>query len=61
MKHLPIAMAVLLLAGCASLEGKTDNRVACTVAKDKLLLVAEFGRIGFSLAGTEADRAVICK
>lgn len=65
MKRTAYTLALLLVAsgmtGCGTLDGKLENRVACTVAKDKLYAVSEFGPIGITSKVAEADRAVICK
>lgn len=61
MKRSLILLAVLALAGCGTLDGKMDNRVACTAAKDKAFVVSEFGPVGITGKLHDADRAVICK
>jgi hypothetical protein len=63
MKRSLITLAVLaMLTGCGTFNGLTfENRVACTVARDKAFLVSEWGgRIGITGEIAEADRAVIC-
>lgn len=60
-----IAAAVVLLTACSTIEGATgmtfDNRVACTVAGDKAVVVSEYGgRIGISSTISEVDRPFIC-
>lgn len=47
--------------GCASLEGKLDNRVVCTVAGDKAYALSEYGPISVGSRVADEDRAVICK
>ena len=59
--RLAILFLALTLAGCATLEGKLDNRVVCTAAKDKAYVVSEWGPVGISAHVHDADRAVICK
>ncbi len=54
-------IAALALAGCGTLDGKIDNRVACTAGKDKAFVVSEWGPIGITGKLAEADRAAICK
>ena len=63
MKRSLIALIALALAGCGTFNGLTfENRVACTVGKDKAYTVSEWGgRIGISSEIADADRAVICK
>lgn len=67
MKPTAYTLALLLAAsgvtGCATLglDGKIDNRVTCTVAKDKAFVVSEWGPVGISSTIADADRAVICK
>lgn len=61
MRKTLVALAVLILTGCAALDGKLDNRVACTAAKDKAFVVSEWGPIGITGKLHDADRAVVCK
>lgn len=63
MKTVILATLVVLLSGCATfgLDGKLDNRVVCTVAKDKAFVVSEYGPVGISSTIADQDRAVICK
>lgn len=56
-----ILLAALTLTACGTLEGKLDNRVACTAAKDKAFVVSEWGPVGITGKLHDADRAVICK
>jgi hypothetical protein len=57
-----LALLVPLLSGClATLDGTMENRLACTVAGDKLFVVSEYGPIGISNKIADADRAVVCK
>jgi hypothetical protein len=58
MKYILVLVAVLL-SGCSATL--LDNRVACTVAKDKLFMVSEWGPVGIAATIAEADRAAICK
>lgn len=56
-----ILLAALALSGCATLENlPLDNRVVCTVARDKAFVVSEWGPVGISSKIADADRAVIC-
>lgn len=64
MKALCTAAVILLaggLTGCASLEGKLENRLACAVAGDRLFAVSEYGPVGITSRISEADRQVVCK
>ena len=54
------AMA-LAASGCASLEGKLDNRVVCTLAGDKAYALSEYGPISVGSRVADEDRQVICK
>jgi hypothetical protein len=56
-----LLLAALALSGCASLDGKLSNRVACTVAKDRAFVVSEYGPVGISAVIDPKDAAVICK
>lgn len=60
MKHALIILAALL-SGCASLDGKLENRLACTVSKDRAYVVSEYGPIGITGKIAEQDRAAICR
>lgn len=58
MKRLLIAaVAALCLNGCIVL----DNRVTCTVAKDKSFVVSQYGAFGLASQIADADTRVICK
>lgn len=59
--RIPLILLSLTLTGCATLEGRLDNRVVCTVAKDKAFVVSEYGPVGIAATIAEKDRAVICK
>lgn len=63
MKHLAIiALAAPMLTGClATLDGKMDNRIACTAAGDKLYAISEYGPLGITSRISDADRKVVCK
>ena len=52
-----------LLAGCGTFDGLTfENHIACTVNKDKAVVVSEYGGwLGISSTIAESDREVICK
>ena len=58
MKHSIVILAALL-AGCSTV-GQFENRVVCTMAKDKAFLVSEYGPVGISAVVADADRVVIC-
>jgi hypothetical protein len=62
MKVFVIAILAALLTGCASqqVHFNLDNRVVCTVARDKAYVVSDSTPAGISLVIAEADRAVIC-
>ena len=61
MKRIALTLCALALAGCATIDGKLDNRVVCTAAKDRAFVVSEWGPVGISARIHDADRAVICK
>lgn len=61
MKRIASILVLLALAGCAGLDGKLENRVACTVAGDKLYAISEYGPVGISATMSDKDRAVICR
>jgi hypothetical protein len=59
MKRVLVFFVLATLAGCSTVN--LDNRVTCTVAKDKAFFVSEWGPLGVSATISEADRAAICK
>lgn len=61
MKIFLILAVVILLAGCGTLVGKLDNRVTCTVGKDKAYVISEYGPVGLSSRISDLDRPTICK
>ena len=63
MKRIASILVLLALTGCATFDGMSfENRLACSVAKDKLYGVSEWGgRIGIASTFSEADRAAVCK
>lgn len=50
MKTLATLCLAALLAGCATFDIPLDNRVTCTVAKDKAFVVSQWGAGGDRLA-----------
>ncbi len=64
MKNIPaLTLLATLLSGCVTipgLEGKLDNRVACTAARDKAFVVSEYGPVGVASTIAKADADVIC-
>lgn len=58
---LALLLAASSVAGCGSINVNLENRVACTVAKDKAFVVSQWGAVGISSNIAEPDRAVICK
>lgn len=61
MKRLTLALAILALTGCGTLDSFTlENRIACAVGGDKVFLVSEYGGwIGVSSVVSEKDAAKI--
>lgn len=59
MKFILAIIFVASLSGCATTI--FDNRIACTLAKDKAFFVSEYGQIGIASTIADTDRAVICK
>lgn len=60
-----LIMLVVMLAGCSTIEGATgltfDNRIACTIAGDKAVVVSEYGgRMGVSSTVSDLDSKFIC-
>lgn len=61
MKKLILTITVML-AGCnATLSGNLENRLACTVAGDKLFVVSEYGPVGVASQIADKDREKVCK
>lgn len=60
MKLFFATFTIALLSGCATFEGQLENRVTCTVAKDKALYVSMYGPIGIASKVAEQDAAVLC-
>lgn len=56
-----IVATLMLLAGCGTLDGKLDNRLACTVAGDKLYALSEYGPISVGSRISDVDRRVVCR
>lgn len=52
-----LLLTSLALSGCITL----DNRVACSVARDKAFYVSEYGQIGVASEIDNRDTAVLCK
>jgi len=62
MKLLILLLASLSLVGCATSRPTfLENRVVCTVAKDKAFVVSQWGPVGVTATLSEKDQAVICK
>ena len=57
MKHLAIVIAAVLLTGCGSL--KLSNRLAPTIACDKVLIVSWWQVFGIATEADERDAAVL--
>lgn len=50
-----------MAAGCATLDGKLDNRVVCTAAGDKAYALSEYGPVSLGARISDLDRKVICR
>lgn len=61
MKTIAIIAFALALAGCATFDVQLDNRVTCTVAKDKAFVVSQWGPVGVGSQVAAADAQVMCK
>jgi hypothetical protein len=55
-----MAMSVLL-AGCSTLQRQFENRILCTMAKDRAMVASMWGPIGIASNVRDADAAVMCK
>jgi hypothetical protein len=60
MKTLASFIIVLTLTGCASLERQFENRILCTMAKDRAMVASMWGPIGIASNVRDADAAVMC-
>jgi hypothetical protein len=56
-----ILVVVLPMTGCASLERQFENRILCTMAKDRAMVASMWGPIGIASNVRDADAAVMCK
>jgi hypothetical protein len=50
-----------VLSGCATRPAFLENRVVCTVAKDKAFGVSQWGPLGITAEVSPKDAAVICR
>ena len=60
MKYFLSLMTAILLTGC-SLTSELENRIACTVAKDELFVISQYGPVGIASKIAKQDREVVCK
>lgn len=60
-KLISVVLMTLVLSGCAFDGQLLDNRVVCTLAKDKAFVVSEYGPVGISSKISDKDKDVICK
>ena len=62
MKTSLIVIMAALITGCGTFDGLTfENRIACTVAGDKAVIVSEYGGwVGISSTISEKDLPHIC-
>lgn len=59
---LTLIICAALLTGCAGFDpSKFENRLACTVSKDRAYVVSEYGPVGITGRLADQDRAAICK
>ena len=56
-----ILAVVLPLTGCASIERQFENRILCTVAKDRAMVASMWGPLGIASNVRDADAAVVCR
>lgn len=56
-------LMTLGLSGCGNLTQPSflENRLMCTLSKDKAAVVSQWGPIGIASEIRKADTAVICK
>jgi hypothetical protein len=59
MKALLIAAAALALAGCSSLKGHFENRVAVTADLKEVVFVSKYGPVGISADVKQSDADAI--
>ena len=55
------AIAAALLTGCATPIGTFDNRLTCSLARDKAYVASLYGPVGITAEIAKADAAVVCK
>lgn len=57
-----LVFAAASLSGClATFDGQMDNNLACTVAKDKLFVVSEWGPVSIGTKIRKADTVAVCE
>jgi len=52
-------LLAVFLYGCSS-TGQFQNRLVCTVAGDKALVVSQYGQLGMSTELATTDSAIVC-
>lgn len=60
MRIILVALAALLLSGCASLETALENRVLCSLDRQQMAFISWYGPLGVGAKVAPAD-AVLCK
>ena len=58
---LALACLGVLLSGCATPIGTFDNRLTCSLARDKAYVASLYGPVGITAEIAAADAAVVCK
>ena len=60
MTRFALLACLLALSGCGTLDGKLDNRMSCTLARDAALYSSMYGRIGFTSYVNDEDGKAAC-
>lgn len=60
-KLMSLMLLGMLVSGCAFDSKLLENRVSCTVAKDKAFVISQYGPVGIASTIAEQDKNVICK
>jgi hypothetical protein len=56
-----VLIVVLPLTGCSTIERQFENRILCTMAKDRAMVASMWGPIGIASNVRDADAVVMCK
>ena len=61
MRAILILVVAVTLAGCGNLSGYLENRIACTAAGDRAMVVSMWGVVGVASDVRAADAQRVCR